>query len=66
MLESTSLVLTYGLDVFLTRVTPAREFDRLNEDFNYVALVGAIVFLVVSTIASSWYSSRKDLEKAWR
>lgn len=40
-LESTSLVLVVGMDLFLSRVAPAKEFDRLNEDFNYVALVAA-------------------------
>jgi len=65
-LESTSLVCTYGLDLFLTRVAPAREFDRLNDDFNYVALVGATAFLLIATIGSSCYSSRRDLVKAWK
>ena len=40
-LESTSLVLAFGIDLFVSRVAPAKEFDRLNEDFNFVALVGA-------------------------
>jgi hypothetical protein len=66
MLESTSLVLTYGLDLFLTRVAPAREFDRLNEDFNYLALVGATAFLIVATVGSTWLSARKDLGSAWK
>jgi len=66
MLESTSLVFTYGLDLFLTRVAPAREFDRLNEDFHYVALVGATSFLLIATIGSTWYSKRRDLVTSWR
>merc|ERR1711967_12358 len=66
MLESTSLVLTYGLDLFLTRVAPAREFDRLNEDFNYLALVGAILALTAATVASGWISEKRDLSKAWK
>ena len=59
-------VCTYGLDLFLTRVAPAREFDRLNEDFNYVALVAATTFLLIATVGSSCYSGRRDLVKAWR
>ena len=50
----------------MTRVAPAREFDRLNEDFNYPALVGAIILLVVATFATEWYSQRKDLARAWK
>jgi len=65
-LESTSLALCVGLDLFLTRVAPAREFDRLNEDFNYFALVGATLFLIVATLGSGWYSNRRDLLAAWK
>ena len=65
-LESTSLALVKGLDLFMTRVAPAREFDRLNEDFNYVALVAAIIFLTVATFASGWYANQKDLTRAWK
>jgi len=65
-LESTSLAVVHGLDLFMTRVAPAREFDRLNEDFNYVALIFAIVFLTVATFGSGWYSNRKDLARAWK
>mmetsp|Transcript_51469 Transcript_51469/g.90875 ORF Transcript_51469/g.90875 Transcript_51469/m.90875 type:complete len:110 (+) Transcript_51469:3-332(+) len=66
MLESTSLVFVIGLDLFLSRVAPAKEFDRLNEDFNFVALVGATVFLVVATVGSGWFANRKDLARQWR
>ena len=65
-LESTSLAVLVGLDLFLTRVAPAREFDRLNEDFNFLALIGATVFLVVATLGSGWYSKRRDLLAAWK
>jgi len=65
-LESTSLVLVLGLDLYLTRVAPAKEFDRLNEDFNFVALVGATVFLIVATLGSGWVSDRRDLKRAWK
>ena len=65
-LESTSLSVLLGLDLFLTRVAPAREFDRLNEDFNFFALIGATVFLIVATLGSGWYSKRRDLLAAWK
>ena len=66
LLESTTLAVVHGLDLFMTRVAPAREFDRLNEDFNYVALVGAIILLAVATVGTEWYSTRKDLARAWK
>jgi len=65
-LESTSLAFLTGLDLFMTRVAPAREFDRLNEDFNFVALVGAILFLAVATVATNVLSDKKDLKRAWK
>ncbi|KXS09605.1 DUF1620-domain-containing protein [Gonapodya prolifera JEL478] len=46
-LESTSLVLGYGLDLFYTRRNPSKTFDVLSEDFNRVALLGTIAALVV-------------------
>ena len=66
LLESTTLAIVHGVDLFMTRVAPAREFDRLNEDFNYPALVGAIILLVAATFATEWYSQRKDLARAWK
>jgi len=65
-LESTSLALVLGLDLFMTQVAPARTFDRLNEDFNYFALVCAITLLTVATLGSGWYSNRKDLARMWK
>jgi hypothetical protein len=35
-LESTSLLLAVGLDVWATRVYPSKTFDILSNDFNYV------------------------------
>jgi len=37
--ESTSMVLVYGLDLFFTRVTPSQTFDLLNDEFQYLPLV---------------------------
>jgi len=65
-LESTCLALVVGLDLFMTRVAPAREFDRLNEDFNFVALVGATIGLTAATLFTGWYSNRRDLARAWK
>jgi len=65
-LESTSLAFVLGLDLFMTRVAPAREFDRLTEDFNFVALVGAILFLTAATVGSGWISAKRDLKRAWK
>jgi len=65
VLESTSLVFSYGLDLFLTRAAPARTFDQLNEDFNKLGLLGACLGMLVATVATSMYSARRDLNAAW-
>jgi ER membrane protein complex subunit 1 len=45
LLESTTLVFAYGLDVFGTRVTPSLAFDILGKDFNRLALVFTVAAL---------------------
>ncbi len=45
IVESTSLVFAYGVDVFGTRVTPSLAFDILGKGFNKVALVGTVAAL---------------------
>ena len=45
LLESTTLVFAYGLDVFGTRVTPSLAFDILGKDFNRLALVFTVTAL---------------------
>eukprot|EP00951_Prasinocladus_malaysianus_P003940 scaffold27883_cov33-Prasinocladus_malaysianus.AAC.1 len=32
-LESTTLMLAYGMDVFYTRLSPSKSFDMLDDDF---------------------------------
>lgn len=45
-LESTTLLLSRGLDLFFTRVQPSKSFDLLPDDFPYALLVlvtGALI-----------------------
>jgi hypothetical protein len=46
-LESTSLVLAYGIDIFGTRVAPSAAFDILGKDFNKLSLVATVLALAV-------------------
>lgn len=50
-LESTSLVLAVGLDLFFTRVTPSKPFDLLSEEFNHVMVSDLVVCLTVESRA---------------
>ena len=47
LLESTSLVFAYGLDLFFTRVAPSNTFDVLSESFNKAQLVVTVAGLAL-------------------
>ncbi|KIM29172.1 hypothetical protein M408DRAFT_328872 [Serendipita vermifera MAFF 305830] len=49
-LESTSLVLAYGLDLFMTRVAPSGSFDVLSPEFNKIQLVLTVLGLGIAII----------------
>jgi hypothetical protein len=50
IVESTSLVFAYGVDVFGTRVAPSFLFDILGKGFNKVALVGTVLALLAGVL----------------
>lgn len=66
MLESTSLVFAYGLDLFFTRVTPSKTFDILKDDFDHVLITGVLVLLIVGSYISKLLAQRKALHAAWK
>ncbi|KAF9350854.1 hypothetical protein BGX34_000956, partial [Mortierella sp. NVP85] len=47
LLESTTVVVAYGQDIFVTQHAPSKTFDILNEDFSKSQLMLTIVVLVV-------------------
>lgn len=51
ILESTSLVFAYGIDVFGTRVSPSMAFDVLGKGFNKVTLIGTVLALTAGVVA---------------
>ncbi|KAF8829541.1 hypothetical protein HHX47_DHR3000530 [Lentinula edodes] len=65
LLESTSLVFAYGLDLFLTRVAPSNTFDILNESFNKVQLVVTVMGLAVAILITRPIVMRKKLREKW-
>ncbi|KAJ7230405.1 DUF1620-domain-containing protein [Mycena pura] len=65
LLESTSLVLAYGLDLFLTRVTPSSTFDVLSENFNKAQLVLTVFGLALGIVIAKPMVSRKRLRERW-
>lgn len=64
-LESTSIMLAYGLDLFQIPISPSKQFDMLDINFNFVALAGALALLVVTTIVLHYLNERKKLNTMW-
>lgn len=65
LLESTSLVFAYGLDLFCTRVAPSGTFDVLNETFNKAQLVFTICGLAVAIVVARPMVRQKRLREKW-
>ncbi|XP_023945986.2 ER membrane protein complex subunit 1 [Bicyclus anynana] len=65
-LESTSLVLVTGLDLFYTRVAPSKTFDLLKDDFDYYLITIVLAALIVATYSTKYFASRKMLKLAWK
>ncbi|XP_052082314.1 ER membrane protein complex subunit 1-like isoform X2 [Mytilus californianus] len=65
-LESTSLVLAYGLDLFFTRVQPSKMFDVLKEDFDFYLISLVMLAMILVTLITQKLAARKALNKAWK
>ncbi|KAF8678535.1 hypothetical protein AX14_004695 [Amanita brunnescens Koide BX004] len=65
LLESTSLVFAYGLDLFLTRVSPSGTFDVLSESFNKPQLVFTVLGLLGAIVVTRPMVRRKMLHQKW-
>ncbi|PVG00098.1 DUF1620-domain-containing protein [Serendipita vermifera] len=64
-LESTSLVLAYGIDLFMTRVTPSGTFDVLSENFNKVQLALTVGGLLSALLITRPLVRQKMLNRRW-
>lgn len=65
LLESTSLVFAYGLDMFLTRVAPSNTFDVLSENFNKAQLILTVSGLAIAIMITKPMVRRKWLRERW-
>lgn len=64
-LESTSLVASFGLDLFFTRTSPSGTFDQLSPSFSKVNLVVTTLALVVGCVLGGPMVRRKMTSQAW-
>ncbi|KAI7816781.1 hypothetical protein BC939DRAFT_467864 [Gamsiella multidivaricata] len=65
LLESTTVVVAYGQDVFVTRHAPSKTFDILNEDFSKSQLMLTIALLVVTLFFTAPMMRKKMLKEQW-
>jgi ER membrane protein complex subunit 1 len=66
-LESTSLVLAYGLDMFYAPIAPNnRYYDRLSHGFSTAIIFIMIAGLTVITWVFMKLYRQKELKKAWK
>ncbi|CAJ0605524.1 unnamed protein product [Cylicocyclus nassatus] len=64
-LESTSLMLAYGKDIFFTRLTPSGTFDILKDDFDHVLISTVLFGLIAGSIISKKLARNNALSAAW-
>lgn len=65
LLESTSLVFAYGLDLFSSRVAPSGTFDILSENFNKAQLVLTVAGLAGAIFITKPMVRKKKLRERW-
>ncbi|KAG9296619.1 hypothetical protein G9A89_002890 [Geosiphon pyriformis] len=65
LLESTSLVVAYGLDIWFTREAPSKTFDVLSEDFSKGTLLATIAGLVLGIAITGPMVRRKNVNSRW-
>lgn len=65
MLESTSQIFAYGLDLFGSSVSPSGRFDVLSQDFNVAQLVATTLALLGATAILKPIVQRKKLHERW-
>ncbi|KAH7316786.1 hypothetical protein B0I35DRAFT_263512 [Stachybotrys elegans] len=65
IVESTSLVVAYGVDIFGTRVAPSGVFDILGNGFDKITLILTVVALFGGVIFLSPMTRRKQINRIW-
>ena len=64
-LESTSVVLAYGVDLFCTRRMPSKPFDTLSPEFSYAQLILSMAVLSVGVYYTGQQVQQKRITEQW-
>lgn len=65
-LESTSLVLVHGMDLFFTRIHPSKMFDVLKDDFDYFFISSVLFGLIAASFVFQQLAVNKSIKRAWK
>jgi len=65
-MESTSMILAWGLDQFFTHVQPAAKFDMMSQDFDSFSLIVTASLLFVLTVVARTLDHRRKLASQWK
>lgn len=65
-LESTSLMLAYGTDLFFTQLTPSGTFDVLKDDFDHLLISIVLISLVIGSLVCKKLGKNNNLRQAWQ
>ncbi|KAK9811605.1 hypothetical protein WJX72_006834 [[Myrmecia] bisecta] len=64
-LESTSLMVAFGLDMFFTRIQPSATFDSLQDDFPYAMLVLLTSGLIAGALGLKYMDTKAQIKRKW-
>jgi hypothetical protein len=64
LIESTSLIFAYGLDIFGTKLSPSFSFDILGRDFNKFQMLATVAALAVLTFVVGPLVSERQMDMA--
>jgi multisubunit Na+/H+ antiporter MnhG subunit len=53
------------VDLFYTRLAPARKYDSLEDDFSYGLLIVAILALLTGSVAMHFITKKTMLSQKW-
>ncbi|VDN03173.1 unnamed protein product [Thelazia callipaeda] len=65
-LESTSLMLAYGTDLFFTQLSPSGTFDILKDDFDHLLISVVLLSLVIGSLVCKKLGKNNSLKQAWQ
>jgi hypothetical protein len=65
-LESTSIVFSYGLDLFFIPVQTAKAYDVLSPGFNYTLLYASCGAVFIAFVVTSYIASYRSLKDRWK